>query len=132
MSVYEAVEAVDVTGQADLLARARTGEREAFTALVERHHAELVRIAFAVTGDVDAARDAAQIAWVKAWQQLPSIRKADRLRAWLIAIAANEARQHVRARRRRQVREIAAAPPGVSDASGTVTLADRFDLQAAL
>src|SRR3954463_12176663 len=104
MRVYEAIEPI---GLADLLARARTGERDAFTELVERHHAELVRIAFAITGDLDAALDSAQLAWIKAWQRLPSIRQADRLRAWLIAIAANEARQHVRARGRRRVREIA-------------------------
>ena len=129
MRAYEAVEA---TGQADLLARARTGERAAFAELVERHHAELVRIAFAVTGDLDAARDAAQLAWIKAWQRLPTVREAGRLRAWLIAIAANEARQTMRAHRRRRVREI--TPAGLNEWAGqnTVTSADRLDLHAAL
>jgi RNA polymerase sigma-70 factor (ECF subfamily) len=129
MRVYEAT---DTAAQADLLDRARTGEREAFAELVERHHAELVRIAFAITGDFDASRDSAQLAWIKAWQRLPSIREPGRLRAWLIAIAANEARQHVRAHRRRQVREI--APAGRDELAGptTITSADRLDLGAAL
>jgi RNA polymerase sigma-70 factor (ECF subfamily) len=128
----KAYEGVDTTATADLLARARTGEREAFTVLVERHHAELVRIAFAITGDVDVARDAAQLAWIKAWQRLPTVREPERLRAWLIAIAVNEARQHLRAHRRRRVREI--APPTqdeIPEQSG-ITSADRLDLAAAL
>jgi len=127
----KAYEGVDTTATAELLARARTGEREAFTELVERHHAELVRIAYAITGDLDAARDSAQLAWIKAWQRLPSVREPERLRAWLIAIAANEARQHLRAHRRRRVREIA---PPEDDLPGqtTVTSADRLDLGIAL
>ncbi|MEJ7696230.1 MAG: hypothetical protein WKF78_06335 [Candidatus Limnocylindrales bacterium] len=64
----KAYEVVDPTRTArGLLARARTGERETFTELVERHHAELVRIAYAITGDLDAARDPAQLACIKAW-----------------------------------------------------------------
>jgi RNA polymerase sigma-70 factor, ECF subfamily len=121
----------DGTGVAELLVRARTGERDAFTELVARHHPELVRIAYAITGDTDAARDAAQLAWIKAWQRLPSVREPQRLRAWLIAIAANEARQHLRAHGRRRVREI--APLAHSEPEeNTFTSADRLDLSAAL
>src|SRR6476620_8944736 len=118
-------ELVDTTATAELLARARTGERDAFTAVVERHHAELVRSAYAITGDVDVARDAAQLAWIKAWQQLPKVREPERLRAWLIAIAVNEARQSLRAHRRRHVREI--APPAQEEIPGhsVTTSADR-------
>jgi len=127
-----AFEGVETTAAAELLARAKVGEREAFTELVERHHRELVRIAYAITGDLDAACDSAQLAWIKAWQRLPSVREPERLRAWLIAIAANEARQQLRARGRRRVREIA-APPAEDWAERTdVTSAERLDLGAAL
>jgi RNA polymerase sigma-70 factor, ECF subfamily len=123
---------VDMTAQAELLARARTGEREAFTALVERHHSELVRIAYAITGDLDEARDAAQLAWIKAWQQLTKVREPERLRAWLIAIAANEARQHLRAHRRRHVREITPLIQGEIPGHSVISSADRLDLAASL
>jgi RNA polymerase sigma factor (sigma-70 family) len=103
-----ASETADAT-TVDLLALARSGDGRAFTELVDRHHGELVRIAYVITGDLDAARDSAQLAWIKAWQRLSSVREPDRLRAWLIAIAANEARQHLRAHRRRRVREIVPA-----------------------
>lgn len=128
MEAYEAIASAET---ALLLARARGGEREAFTALVQQHHAELVRIAYAITGDLEAALDSAQLAWIKAWQRLPSVREPERLRAWLIAIAANEARQHLRAHRRRRVREIAS--PGDDQTVGDVfTSAERVDLTAAL
>ena len=117
-------------GTPDLLARAQSGEREAFTELVARHHDDLVRITFAITGDIDTARDAAQLAWIKAWQQLRSVREPERLRSWLIAIAANEARQRIRADKRRRVREIT---PVISDRTdNTSSAADRLDLSAAL
>ena len=80
-----------MTGTPELLSRAQSGEREAFTELVERHHDELVRITFAITGDIDDARDAAQLAWIKAWQQLRSVREPERLRTWLIAHAFDSA-----------------------------------------
>jgi RNA polymerase sigma-70 factor (ECF subfamily) len=134
MSLSEVVDgtAPAAAGPADLLARAQVGEREAFTALVERYHADLVRVAFAITGDLDTACDAAQLAWVTAWQRLPTIRQPDRLRAWLIAIAANQARQSLRAQRRRRVREIAVVDRGPADGHDTMVSTDRFDLQAAL
>jgi hypothetical protein len=112
----KALEAIDTVGTAQLLARAQIGERAAFTELVEQYHAELVRIAYAITGDLDAARDSAQLAWIKAWQGRSGVREPARLRAWLIAIAANEAREYLRARRRRLVREI--APRGKKNSPG--------------
>ena len=119
---------------AELLEHAQAGDREAFEEVVDRHHAELVRIAYAITGDLDAARDAAQMAWIKAWQRLPSVREPDRLRSWSIAIAANEARQSLRAQRRRWVREITPADPENTDAAPRLPepSAERLDLAAAL
>jgi RNA polymerase sigma-70 factor (ECF subfamily) len=123
------------TRTAELLARARSGEREAFTEMVERYHSELVRICFAITNDIEGARDAAQSAWIKAWQRLPSVREPERLRSWLIAIAANEARQIVRARRRRKVREITPSEEGGEThmrATDQTRSAESFDLAAVL
>jgi RNA polymerase sigma-70 factor (ECF subfamily) len=130
MKAYADVAAM---GAPDLLARAQSGEREAFAELVERHHQELVRIAYAITGDIDSARDAGQTAWIKAWQRLPHVREPERLRSWLIAIVANEARQRIRADRRRRVREIVpltAVEDGMS--ATTLSSAERLDLAAVL
>jgi RNA polymerase sigma-70 factor (ECF subfamily) len=60
-----------------------------------------------------------QAAWPIAWRKLGSLRDPDRLRPWLVSIAANEARQLIRRRRRRTVVELAMVGsmiPGVDPA----------------
>lgn len=113
----------------EMVARARDGESAAFAALVDLHHAELVRVAYVVCGDIEAARDAAQTAWIKAWQRLPALRDASKVRTWLVAIAANEARQSIRSQRRRQVRELA---PRDIDPHAAGPSSDLVDLSVAL
>jgi RNA polymerase sigma-70 factor (ECF subfamily) len=88
----------DKLGQA-AIARAAAGDRVAFTALVAAHHADLLRICYLILGDVSQAEDAAQSAWVKAWRKLGQLREPAKLRSWLVAVAANEARQLARRRR---------------------------------
>ena len=87
------------------VARAATGDEAAFARIVAAHHDDMARVAFVVCGDVDIAQEAVQAAWQKAWAKLGSIRDADRLRPWLVSIAANEAKQLIRSRHRRWLRE---------------------------
>ena len=88
---------------------AAEGNEAAFARLVDRHHAAMSRVAYAVTGDVDSARDATQAAWTIAWRRLPTLRDHAQIRAWLVAIAANEARQVVRRRRAHPVIDLGEA-----------------------
>ena len=85
------------------VARAATGDQAAFSSLVVQHHASMARVAFVVCGDPEIARDAVQSAWTIAWRRLHTLRDVDQVRPWLVAIAANEARQAVRRGRRRVV-----------------------------
>jgi len=89
------------------VARAASGDEVAFARIVAAHHDDMSRVAFVVCGDLELAQEAVQAAWQKAWTRLGSIRAADRLRPWLVAIAANEARQLIRSRNRRWLRETA-------------------------
>src|SRR5262245_6497689 len=89
-----------------LVARAASGDTDAFTRIVAAHHADMLRVAHMISGDPETAADAAQAAWAIAWKRLGSLRDAARLRPWLMSIAANEARQLVRRQGRRRVREI--------------------------
>jgi RNA polymerase sigma factor (sigma-70 family) len=88
-----------------LVARAAEGDEVAFTRIVAAHHDDMARVAFVVCGDVEMAQDAVQSAWPKAWQKLRSVRDPERLRPWLVSVAANEARQLARSRSRRWMRE---------------------------
>ena len=80
------------------------GDRIAFARLVAAYHADLVRVAYVVSGD-QLAQDAAQSTWTIAWRKLGTVRDPARV-AWLTAIAANEARQALRHRRRETLTEI--------------------------
>lgn len=84
---------------ADLIRRAQSGDRDALAALVDAHHADMLRVSFVVCGDRDVARDAVQSAWLRAATLLGSLRDHTRVRAWLCSVAANEARMAVRRRR---------------------------------
>ena len=60
----------------------------------------MARVAFVICGDADVTRDAVQAAWAIAWRRLRDVKDPSRVRAWLVAIAANETRQVIRRRRR--------------------------------
>jgi RNA polymerase sigma-70 factor (ECF subfamily) len=124
-----------------MVARAADGDEIAFARIVAAHHDDMARVAYVMCGDVDIAQEAVQSAWTKAWTKLDSIRETDRLKPWLVSIAANEAKQLVRSRSRRRVREIpmpdspADGPEPVASNRSASNPADRvvdLDLAAAL
>jgi RNA polymerase sigma-70 factor (ECF subfamily) len=96
----------------------------------------MARVAFVVCGDVELAQEAVQAAWHKAWTRLDSIRAAERLRPWLVSIAANEARQLIRSRNRRWLRETAIDaehdPAGARAGTDPASRAAQLDLANAL
>lgn len=86
--------------------RAASGDEVAFARLVAEHHASMMRVAYVIVGDAEAASDAVQSAWSIAWRRLAGLRDRRQVRPWLVAIAANEARQVRRRRYRASVIEI--------------------------
>jgi RNA polymerase sigma factor (sigma-70 family) len=81
---------------AELVRRARGGDRDAFAALVDRHHATLVRCCRRLAGP-DLALDAAQDAVVTALLSLDRLRRPDSFGAWLVGIGLNACRALLRA-----------------------------------
>jgi RNA polymerase sigma factor (sigma-70 family) len=117
------------------VAQAAYGDEAAFARIVAAHHNDMARVAFVVCGDVELAQEAVQAAWQKAWAKLGSIRDADRLRPWLVSIAANEAKQLARSRNRRWIRETAIdgdEPPGARIGQDPAGRAAELDLANAL
>jgi RNA polymerase sigma-70 factor (ECF subfamily) len=112
--------------------RAMTGDREAFTRLVASYDSSMSKVAYVVSGDPDMARDAVQSAWTIAWSRLGGLRDPAQVRAWLLTIAANEARQQVRRRRRHSVVDLSIAEEttgGRGDPGDSIHL---IDLERAL
>ncbi len=107
------------------------GDEPAFARLVAAHHADMARVAYVVCGDRALAQDAVQSAWEIAWRKLGSVRDPERVRGWLVSVAANEARQIVRRRRRWQVLAIDVTVPADPATDPSAGL-DRIDLARAL
>jgi RNA polymerase sigma-70 factor, ECF subfamily len=83
-----------------LVPLAAAGDEVAFTRLVGAFHADMARVAFFVSGgDRDLTEDAVQSAWTIAWRRLGTLREPERIRAWLLSVTANEARQLLRRQR---------------------------------
>src|SRR5262245_45179857 len=101
-------------GMAAAVALAVEGDEAAFARIVQRHHDDMSRVSFIICGSIDLAEEAVQSAWSIAWRKLGSLRDPERLRQWLVSLAANETRQLVRRRRRREVIE-----PEVAISAGT-------------
>jgi RNA polymerase sigma factor (sigma-70 family) len=85
---------------AEAVARARTGDLDAYEALVTRYTALAHRTAV-LLGAGDDAEDVVQEAFVKAFHKLGHFRGDSPFRPWLLAIVANETRNLHRLRRRR-------------------------------
>jgi len=118
----------------ELVQQAAAGDEAAFTRIVAAHHDDMVRVSFVVCGDADLAEEAVGAAWLIAWRKLGDLREPERLRPWLVSIAANEARQAVRRRRRHGVVELAVADGavGTDDPAARVTDLDLANALARL
>jgi len=117
----------EVEPQRSIVERAIAGDEVAFARIVAAHHDDMARIAYFVCGDLDIAEEAEQSAWAVAYRRLNDLRDPDRLRSWLMSVAANEARQIARSRRRRTVRELSVADPtgqGHTDQAAMIDLAN--------
>ncbi len=70
----------------------------AFAQLIERFQSMTLGCAFAALGDRAQAEDAAQEAWILAWQRLPQLREANAFSAWLRRLVMTCCRRQTRQR----------------------------------
>jgi hypothetical protein len=104
-----------------LIASVAAGDEIAFASIVRLHHEDMRRVCIVVAGDDGIAEDAVAAAWSIAWRKLGSLRDPARLRPWLVSVAVNEARQLLRARKRRSLLEVPVVQvdePGVASTRG--------------
>jgi len=75
---------------AAIVRRCLDGDTDAFARLVERYQRVLFTVALRFLGDRDAAADAAQSAFVKAFEKLGTFDPQRRFFSWIYRIAVNE------------------------------------------
>jgi RNA polymerase sigma-70 factor (ECF subfamily) len=83
------------------VARARSGDSDAFRALVERHSRSVFRLAFRMTGNEQDAEDVVQESMMRAYKQLGKFDERASFGTWLYRIATNCSLDLVRSRKRR-------------------------------
>jgi RNA polymerase sigma-70 factor (ECF subfamily) len=106
---------------AELLARLRAGDEQAFVALVARHHAAMLRLASSFVSSGAVAEEVVQDTWVGVLRGIDGFAGRSSFRTWLLRILVNRARS-TGVRERRSV--------AVGDA-GPVVDSSRFDASGA-
>jgi RNA polymerase sigma-70 factor (ECF subfamily) len=87
--------------EAQLLARAQSGDEAAFEALTEAFRSELQVHCYRIVGSVQDAEDLVQEILVAAWRALGGFEGRSSVRSWLYRIATNRCLNHLRSRGRR-------------------------------
>ena len=114
--------------QADLVKRARNGDREAFGRLAAGEVDRLVFFARLILRDADQADDAVQEALFRCWRQLPNLRDVDRFDGWLYRILVRTAADEMK-RHHRMVRNIQVLHVESSGDDSLQLIADREQLE---
>jgi RNA polymerase sigma-70 factor, ECF subfamily len=101
--------------QRELVQRAKRGDHEAFTRLVDGSVDRLYTVANLILRDADRAQDAVQEALVSAWRDLGALRDAEAWDAWLYRLTVWSCYRHARRERRRTHVELQAMPNASTD-----------------
>ena len=114
--------------EARLLARARTGDLDAFEQIVALHERRIFALALRLTGCVEDAQDATQEAFVRLHRKIAGIDSDRGVGPWLYSVTVNACRDIGRTRQRSRlvaVENLAAIAPAAPNTSPEGLYADR-------
>jgi RNA polymerase sigma-70 factor (ECF subfamily) len=89
----------------DLIVQAQAGDRHSFDQLVARAYPLVFNTAYRILGDHDAAADATQTSFVRAFRSLRTFRRSSSFTTWLYRIVSNVCLDIVR-RQKRQAQSL--------------------------
>src|SRR5262245_49973316 len=112
-----------------LAARAREGDEDAFTQLVDLDGDRCFAIAYRILRDVDRAKDAVQQTFLLAWREFPRLRDVDRYELWLYRLLVNSCYEEHRRNKRwtTRVRVLPMEGPAAPDPIVSVDDRDALD-----
>jgi RNA polymerase sigma-70 factor, ECF subfamily len=87
------------TADADIVARSRAGDSDAFEALYRRHSARIYTLACRMAGSMEDGEDLLQEIFLQAYRKLESFKGDASLGTWLYRLALNHCLDYVRSRR---------------------------------
>ncbi|MCU1430120.1 MAG: polymerase, sigma-24 subunit, RpoE [Actinomycetia bacterium] len=92
--------------QAELIAAAQDGDREAFDELVRQTFVDTFTLACRLTGNEEDARDVVQDAYLRAWRAIGKFRGEAQFSTWMYRITANASATHMRKRQRHRTESL--------------------------
>lgn len=115
--------------QAELVGRARQGDRDAFASLAASVVDRCYALAYRILRDHGRAEDATQVALLGAWRDLASLRDPDRFDAWLYRLVVNACYVEARGQRRwvARIRVLEIDPPTTPDLATAASVRDDLD-----
>ncbi|MBI5947919.1 MAG: sigma-70 family RNA polymerase sigma factor [Chloroflexi bacterium] len=127
------------TTDEELALLSRNGDLAAFNSLVDRYQDAVYGLCLRLVGRREAAEDATQETFLSAYRAISRFGGGN-FRGWLLRIAANQSKDELRRRRRKdgaasldEAAEAAGAPIEVIDpAADTVAVVEQAELSAAL
>jgi RNA polymerase sigma-70 factor (ECF subfamily) len=123
----------EVMTDLELVERARSGDHDAFAALVRSASGRLYGTAKLILRDAELAEDAVQEALMLAWRNFGALRAAGAWQAWLYRLTVRECQRLAASQRRRTIAEAAVvhADPAEPDFSRSVDDRDRMGRELA-
>ena len=121
---------MDLTRESDqdLVARVLKGDQSAFEVIVERYRNQLYGLALRKVSDVAAAQDIAQDTFIIAYENMSRLKAHDRLKSWLMGIAANLIRDYYKRRKTAGLSEEQDIPMLVTDPLESMEQRELHDL----
>jgi len=98
VNVITGVTTNEITDQ-DLVTRALDGDQDSFAILVERHQQVVYNLTYRMLRNAREAEDAAQEAFLRAYQHLNRYDPSRSFKPWLMSIASNHCIDRIRKRR---------------------------------
>lgn len=87
----------------ELVREAQSGNRQAFSQLVEKHQRTMMRVALRLTRDLELAEDVVQESFIKAFQKLDGFEGRSSFKSWMYQITMNTAKNKIRGSFREQL-----------------------------
>lgn len=116
-----------MVSEAETIRAVLDGDVERYAELVEKYQAAALRLAFSFLGNYEDARDAAQDAFVRAYQSLARFRARAQFSTWLYRIVVNVCKDVYRTRARRPVAVATVGTPDPEDRDDPTLFVDVAD-----